>query len=704
MLESDRVCRMGLGDENPRCLPGAALVAWCFTEDGKADSALMVTRAARLGLERRGVVPASPVVQELVLVEAQASLALADTAAALQLLEQIDAEGRSMGLATPVVVEARLQRARLAAARGDPRAAIELALVTDVEQQEWMRGETEILPAAQMLSLHTGRNRGLDVALDLLRRFPETRRDWNRPVFEAVVRSRAGLLDAVGARRVALGEKPSEDPSRTRHRRARSRLHSWLYASPGRQDPDSAMRELSELRSELHDAEKALLRSTGWGAGGPSLGGGVSLDVVERSLPRNSALLSIKRVRPSVHRGSRLDSTRAAYVAFVLHAGNGSPALVDLGAADSLESTIAAWRRDPRTNLGEDLWRPIAAELKDVTRVFLVLDGAIAGVSFETIEVATGRFLAEEGISFELLVCERELAAPPRIRTGGRFLLALGGADHDVRSKDVRRESLTSLDGVLPNDNSDGAARYRGFLESCTDFATHVFPHLPAAELEVREIARRGREQHPAVPITGLVAEQATESAIRRLAPRARGVHIAAHGFYIHPACDVERATGAAILSRWLDRTAADAGGDPLTRCGLALAGANRRAEAGLDDDDGLLTGDEIAALDLSNSEFVVLSACNSGLGDVLDGEGVLGLQRAFKIAGTGPVVMSLWPVEDQATRQWMRHFYAGRLTPGVTTAEATRRASLAMLKERRRLGLSTRPSTWGAFVSVGLE
>jgi CHAT domain-containing protein len=135
-----------------------------------------------------------------------------------------------------------------------------------------------------------------------------------------------------------------------------------------------------------------------------------------------------------------------------------------------------------------------------------------------------------------------------------------------------------------------------------------------------------------------------------------------------------------------------------------SLAGANRRAEAGPDVDDGLLTGDEIAALDLSGVEFVVLSACNTGLGDVLDGEGVLGLQRAFKIAGAGPVVMSLWPVEDRIARQWMRHFYAARLTPGVTTAEATRRASVAMLQERRRLGLSTAPSTWAPFVCVGVE
>jgi CHAT domain-containing protein len=108
--------------------------------------------------------------------------------------------------------------------------------------------------------------------------------------------------------------------------------------------------------------------------------------------------------------------------------------------------------------------------------------------------------------------------------------------------------------------------------------------------------------------------------------------------------------------------------------------------------------------MDLSGVGFVVLSACNSGLGVVLDGEGVLGLQRAFRMAGTGPVVTSLWAVEDQATRQWMRHFYAARLHPGATTSQATRQASLAMLNERRRLRLSTRPSTWGAFVSVGVD
>ena len=103
---------------------------------------------------------------------------------------------------------------------------------------------------------------------------------------------------------------------------------------------------------------------------------------------------------------------------------------------------------------------------------------------------------------------------------------------------------------------------------------------------------------------------------------------------------------------------------------GLAFAGANRRLSAPIDQDDGILTAEEVAAsLDLQGVEWAVLSACDTGLGQIMAGEGVLGLRRAFQIAGARTVIMSLWSVDDSAPpRTWMRALYEGRLSKGLNT------------------------------------
>ena len=97
----------------------------------------------------------------------------------------------------------------------------------------------------------------------------------------------------------------------------------------------------------------------------------------------------------------------------------------------------------------------------------------------------------------------------------------------------------------------------------------------------------------------------------------------------------------------------------------------------------------------------MVLSSCESGVGPVQRGEGVLGLQRAFHVAGAGSLIMSLWPVADDDARLWVRNLYEARLS-GLETSEAVRRASVLMLEARRRLSGSAHPFFWGAFVAAG--
>jgi CHAT domain-containing protein len=197
-----------------------------------------------------------------------------------------------------------------------------------------------------------------------------------------------------------------------------------------------------------------------------------------------------------------------------------------------------------------------------------------------------------------------------------------------------------------------------------------------------------------------LVGRNATEGAVKRDAQHYRIVHLATHGFFLDGNCSTPvvgtRGVGGLVSRRQGTPE------NPLLLSGVALAGANRRGLSGSADDDGVLTADEVASLDLSGVEWAVLSACETGVGEVRPGEGILGLRRAFQVAGARTVVMSLWDVEDSAAREWMRALYEGRLQRQLSSAEAVRAASLSLLRQRRARGQSTEPFYWAAFVAAG--
>jgi CHAT domain-containing protein len=191
------------------------------------------------------------------------------------------------------------------------------------------------------------------------------------------------------------------------------------------------------------------------------------------------------------------------------------------------------------------------------------------------------------------------------------------------------------------------------------------------------------------------------------MAPGRRILHVATHGFFLGDNCApvVEGARSVGGLTG--PKTTSPAPGvssqapqphgvpeNPLLLSGLAMAGANRRAAVGPDEEDGILTAEEVAALNLEGVEWAVLSACNTGLGTVISREGVLGLRRAFQAAGVRTVIMSLWSVDDRATVQWMERLYEARFRQNASTVEAVRNASLRVLRDRRAQHLSTNPFT----------
>lgn len=230
------------------------------------------------------------------------------------------------------------------------------------------------------------------------------------------------------------------------------------------------------------------------------------------------------------------------------------------------------------------------------------------------------------------------------------------------------------------------------------------FDALPASMREADTIAKIWRQSQPGsnatIGLLRLSGRAATEAAFKRNVAGTRFIHLATHGFFLGGRC----ASAPDRLGHAREEElATDAVREnPLLLAGFALSGANRRNAAGQDDEDGILTAEEIAALDLRGVDWAVLSACDTGVGEVRAGEGVLGLRRAFQVAGARTVIMSLWPVGDEDTRRWMTGVYQRRFTRGVGTMEAVRESSLEQLRRRRQAGLSTHPFYWAGFIAAG--
>jgi len=236
-------------------------------------------------------------------------------------------------------------------------------------------------------------------------------------------------------------------------------------------------------------------------------------------------------------------------------------------------------------------------------------------------------------------------------------------------------EEITSTSTkTIPN-------RRQRSVTSARTLAEVYFGPLGGTEQEARTI----KNLFPDASL--LTAERATESALKHAAAP-RILHIATHGFFLSETAAPANAANTQSSSV----TAITKIENPLLRSGLALANANHRRSSG---DDGILTALEASGLNLWGTKLVVLSACDTGLGEVRNGEGVYGLRRAFVLAGAESLVMSLWPVSDYPTKKLMTEFYQN-LKQGMGRGPALRQAQLTMVKDKLH------PFYWANFIQSG--
>jgi CHAT domain-containing protein/tetratricopeptide (TPR) repeat protein len=623
--------------------------------------------------------------------------------------QAMEAAERLLGPGHPVWAASAAGYARLLFLSGAADSAAWWALRAESTIVEHLALAVRSLPEAQALRVAAASPRALDVALSALPSAPAR----SSSVWDAVVRSRSLVLDAMASRQRAVVTRsdPLLASLADSLERARARVAAMTLRGPVEGGGDY-VRSLRLARRERVRLERLVAERTGVSRDAESRGG-AGLSAIAAALRADEALVGyVEYERHEPWARTRTDSasrlgwrTTPSLMAFVTRSGDREPAMIELGAAEPLDARVdrwhaamagrpmapaqrPAWEReaDAGNAVREALWDPVRSRLAGVRRVHVIPDGAMHVVNLLALPGAGNAYLAEDSLLLHVLSAERDLL-PASLPRAGRGVLAVGGPDFDAE--------LPCAELPVASTSSRSVGRPRRVAPpGCARLADLHFDPLPRSGREAEGIvsAWRGREGSTPESLVCLTGSRAGEAAIKRAAAGKEVVHLATHGFFVASSCSLP---GSAAPDRSLGRLAPAVAAHPLLRSGLALAGANRRGERHCDDD-GVLTGEEVAGMDMSGVRIAVLSACQTGLGSRRAGEGLSGLRRAFAIAGAGAVLASLWKVDDESTRQWMQGFYA---RPERDPSMAARQACVEFLGRRRSRGESTHPSQWGAFL-----
>jgi CHAT domain-containing protein len=489
-----------------------------------------------------------------------------------------------------------------------------------------------------------------------------------RLALTATLRRKGRVLDAVAGDLGALRRKlsPEDQALFNKLRDAQRLLAANVLRGPGNGDPAAFRASVDALGAEVEKlSSEVSKRSAAFRAASTS----VTVAAVQAALDEGSAYVEIVQHDPDWQRKG------ARYTAYLLRS-TGDPIAVELGDAGPIDNAVLALRQalaEPTRKdveqlsraLDERVTRPIRDKLGDARTLYLAPDGALNLIPFEALRDEQGHYAIERW-SISYLTSGRDFLrfpfhAPSR---SGPAIFA------DPAFGEVK----------------GGGAGKRGL--DATDIARMRFPPLEGTADEGRSIASR----LPGARLR-MGAEASKAALIGVSGPRI--LHVATHGFFMgEPAGSVAQPTRGLELEPAKPRAPVALADMPLLRSGLALSGANA---AGGEQAAGILTALEATGLDLDGTKLVVLSACETGLGEVVRGEGVEGLRRALVLAGAETTVMSLWKVDDAATRDMMIDYY-GRLEAGEGRSEALRQVRLAMLKDPAR----SHPFYWASFIVAG--
>lgn len=374
----------------------------------------------------------------------------------------------------------------------------------------------------------------------------------------------------------------------------------------------------------------------------------ISLPEVQAKLKQDEALVEIIRLRNF----DQVFTDGCRYLAMVVTKGKQEPDIIVLPEGTDMEGKFAkTYRLSMKNKINDEksytiYWAPIDPLVKGKKQIYVSLDGVYNQVNLNTLKKPAGDFLINQ------------------------YDIVLLGNGRDL----------------VVNDNRKGnASGKKATLIGFPVYGSASIPQLPATKTEVDGINKVLKTS--GYSVSEWLQQDATEANLK-LSQKVSVLHIATHGYFLQ---DVEK-------SSWPLGVHADYAKDNvLLRSGLMLTGASvsDKTDAGLENkSNGIITSYEAMNLDLKGTNLVVLSACETGLGEVKAGEGVYGLQRAFLVAGAEAIIMSLWKVDDGATQQLMNNFY-NNWTKNGDKQKAFKQAQLELMTKYKE------PYYWGAFVMM---
>jgi CHAT domain-containing protein/Tfp pilus assembly protein PilF len=585
---------------------------------------------------------------------------------------------RSLGRSHPLFADVLIGRALLRQASGDSESAVELlARAADLREDTFGLVLTTGSEQAKRLYLQSLEDEA-DIAVSLHIASAPKSENAARLALENIVQRKGRSIDAMAAHTAALRSRLDEDGRTVLEQlsTAQGQLAGLVLRGVS---TDAQTQSVERLRGDIARLEQEI---SGRSAEFRDTLAKAQLSEVQASLPDDSAMVEFVVYRPFFIKNPRRTAFGAPHYAAYVLTRQGIVASADLGETDTIDRMVGRYRavlskpnapgwRTEANALYRQLLRPLQPALSKAGRVIISADGALNLIPFAALVDEDGRYLVEKQ-TISYMTSSRDLA---RIH----------------RTADAKRDEAPV---IIANPLFDAGTKTQpltqtGAATSPADrnaqMQTLRFGVLPGTAQEATTIARllRNARVYTGAGATETVLKQVNAPAI---------LHIATHGFFLRGAAS--GATDTRGLKVASDTRPAGNPEDALLLSGLALAGANQRSSDG---EDGILTALEASGLNLWGTRMVVLSACETGVGDARNGQGVYGLRRALTLAGAESQVMSLWQVSDTATRDLMIAYYQ-RLLSGEARADALRNVQLAFLKERAR----AHPFYWASFIQSG--
>jgi CHAT domain-containing protein/tetratricopeptide (TPR) repeat protein len=697
------ILRETLGEEHAHCSLTLSNLANIRTAMGDHDGALAAFQQA-LAIRRRALGERHPEVALGLHNLAVCYEQKGDRAAAeIHFRQALDVWKASVGEAHDSYASSLAHLALLRHRQGEPAEAAALCRQAVGIRQTVLDATASVQSERQQLKMSRHFRATLDAYLILAERSDVAVAEVYAPVL--------AWKGAIHARQ-ALNRIPRANPDVAglfaEFDRTSRRLATLALSVPSPEGREVRLQRIRELTEEKEKLGRELsLRSEAYRE--LAAAGVLSPSGLQERLPPGTVLVDFLEYAWAPLTGESTSRKELRLLAFLVPS-SGEIQRVELGPASRVAEAVAAWRetvsrrgtgREAGERLRELVWDPLRAHLSGAKTVLVSPDGALNRIPMAALPGAEpGAWLIEEVAMALIPVPQRlpALLAQPLTEDEARSLLLVGGVDY----------------GSAPGASADPVgSRIAAGTRADT---LHGFASLPATKEEVEAIGTAFARRHDEGRVVVSRGSEATESAFREHAPGRSWLHLATHGYFASP--EVRSALAEADESVRFGGHESVAGYHPGLLSGLAFAGANSPPEA--DGDDGILTATEVASMDLSGVEAAVLSACETGLGAVAGGEGVLGLQRAFQVAGARTTVTSLWSVPDRATRVLMERFYENLWERKLPKLEALREAQLWMLNEggatedaRRGLGLPARteeadggirlpPYYWAGWVLAG--